>query len=336
MTSRRRNFLVILAVLGLLAAASAVIASKPTRLGLDLKGGIELVYEGRPTPKVPSVTPQAIDDAIETIRKRTDALGVAEPEIQAAGRNQISIGLPDVQDPDRAIKQVGTTAQLQFYDWEANVFGDGEAPIPSLYEAVVRASKQKPKADAEDIPPGAPNDAELRAAGISPTDQAAVREFYDRRNDTSRSDLYYLFGPGEGAERKLLAGPEANCEELLSGFEEAAPGAGGTGGESPTGREAVKNSECQTELGALGAAGPPAGSRVLKVPRGIVVVQAERPENFPPNREFNQYFVIEDDSELSGSEVENPEQNIDPRDQQPVVTMQFSDRGKKAFEAVTR
>ena len=41
---------------------------------------------------MPEVTPQAIDDAIETIRKRTDALGVSEPEIQRAGQNQISIG----------------------------------------------------------------------------------------------------------------------------------------------------------------------------------------------------------------------------------------------------
>ena len=59
---------------------------KATKLGLDLRGGVELVYEGRPTPQVPEVTPQAIDDAIETIRKRTDSLGVSEPEIQRAGR----------------------------------------------------------------------------------------------------------------------------------------------------------------------------------------------------------------------------------------------------------
>ena len=74
------------------------IATKSTRSGLDLKGGIELVYQGQPTPQVPTVTPQALDDAIDTIRKRTDALGVSEPEIQRSGRDQISIGLPDVQN----------------------------------------------------------------------------------------------------------------------------------------------------------------------------------------------------------------------------------------------
>ena len=94
MTSRTRNLSIIGIVVALLIAAAVIIAERPTRLGLDLKGGIELVYEGRPTPQVPEVTPQAIDDAIETIRKRTDALGVSEPEIQRAGARQISIGLP--------------------------------------------------------------------------------------------------------------------------------------------------------------------------------------------------------------------------------------------------
>ncbi len=133
MTNRTRNLAIIALVAALAGLALMVIIpgsplSKKTRLGLDLRGGVELVYEGRPTPKVPKVTPQAINDAIETIRKRTDALGVSEPEIQAAGQNQISIGLPAVANAERAEEQVGTTAQLQFYDWEPNVIGNPNAP----------------------------------------------------------------------------------------------------------------------------------------------------------------------------------------------------------------
>ncbi|MBA2429513.1 MAG: protein translocase subunit SecD, partial [Thermoleophilaceae bacterium] len=82
MTSRRRNALVLLLVVGVVSAAAVVISQWPTRLGLDLRGGVELVYEARPTPKVPEVTPQAVDDAIDVIRERTDSLGVAEAEIQ--------------------------------------------------------------------------------------------------------------------------------------------------------------------------------------------------------------------------------------------------------------
>ena len=147
MTNRTRNLSILAVVLLLLAASGFLIATKSTRLGLDLKGGTELVYQGQPTPQVPKVTPQALDDALETIRKRTDALGVAEPEIQRSGQDQISIGLPDVQNAQRAIEQVGSTAQLQFYDWEPNVLGPRGPNVPyagskALYDAVEVATKQ--------------------------------------------------------------------------------------------------------------------------------------------------------------------------------------------------
>ena len=96
--------------------------------GLDLKGGVELVYQGEPTPQS-EVTPEAIDRAIDIIRERVDRLGVAEPEIQRLGNDQISVGLPGVKNLDRAKKQVGTTAQLYLYDWERNVVGSPTPPL---------------------------------------------------------------------------------------------------------------------------------------------------------------------------------------------------------------
>src|SRR5438445_7698527 len=109
MTSRSRNLFVILLMLGFLLVSGIVIVAKPTRLGLDLKGGVELVYKGEPTPQS-KVTPDAIDRSIDIMRQRVDTLGVAEPEIQRLGGDQISVGLPDVKNAQRAIKQVGTVA----------------------------------------------------------------------------------------------------------------------------------------------------------------------------------------------------------------------------------
>ena len=48
MQDRRRNILILLVVIGLLAASLVVISTHKTRLGLDLKGGVQLVYQGRP------------------------------------------------------------------------------------------------------------------------------------------------------------------------------------------------------------------------------------------------------------------------------------------------
>src|SRR3954447_13714697 len=130
MTNRNRNLAILGIVLLLLIGAAFTIATKSTKLGLDLQGGVELVYQGQPTPQVPVVTQQALEDALNTIRKRTDALGVSEPEIQRSGKDQISIGLPAVQNAERAIEQVGSTAQLQFYDWEPNVLGNRGPDTP--------------------------------------------------------------------------------------------------------------------------------------------------------------------------------------------------------------
>ena len=85
MSDRRRNLFILLAVLGLIAASMAVVATKPTRLGLDLQGGVQLVYEGKPTKQQPTVTPEGLDRALDIMRDRVDALGVAEPELQRSG-----------------------------------------------------------------------------------------------------------------------------------------------------------------------------------------------------------------------------------------------------------
>src|SRR5215208_6206912 len=319
MTNRTRNLSILGVVLLLLAAAGFVIATKSTRLGLDLKGGTELVYQGQPTPQVPTVTPQALDDALETIRKRTDALGVSEPEIQRSGTDQISIGLPDVQNAQRAIDQVGSTAQLQFYDWEPNVLGDRGPDAPyagskALFEAVDVASEQKPKAEKDDVPPGSDE---------SPQEA-------DRNNDSTR-DQYYLFGPDRlpiGPDKEPLRegdyDPSGNCKDLLSDYDAQ---------DGPPNKY-PKDTECKAQLEALGPAGPPDGSRVIKVPQGIVVVEAEPAPN--QSERVHRFFVIEDDSELNGKEVKNPEQNFDPNTKEPLVTMEFTDRGREAFARVTK
>jgi SecD/SecF fusion protein len=331
-TSRRRNLAILAAVAGLLVLAALLIIpgsplEKKTRLGLDLKGGVELIYEGRPTPQVPEVTPQAIDDSIETIRKRTDALGVSEPEIQKAGNDQISIGLPDVANADRAEEQVGTTAQLQFYDWEPNVIGPNGEPgsgdpnpsgrINGLYAAVQRASKGKPKAEETDIPPDAPDD--------------LTKEQADLDNDTA-PDRYYLFGPDHKPPTERYEQPDTTCDELLQEYEDELP----LSGKPPAKREPTKGTECATELRKLGSVGPPPGSTVIKVPQGIVVLEDEESTQDlgPESPQF--YYVLEDDSELSGSDIKNPEQNFDPNTQEPIVTMEFTDAGRKRFAAVTK
>src|SRR5215207_1785749 len=127
MGTRRRYLFVLLFVLGLVGVSLLVIFSKPTKLGLDLKGGVELVYQGQPTGQVKEVTGEDIERSIEIIRERIDQFGVSEPEVSRLGEDQITVSLPDVDNAQRAIDQVGTTAQLFFYDWEPSLIGPEKA-----------------------------------------------------------------------------------------------------------------------------------------------------------------------------------------------------------------
>ncbi len=161
MTDRRRNSIVLLAVLLLIGLATATIVAKKTRLGLDLKGGVELIYQGKPTAQS-KVDAASLERAIDIMRKRVDQLGVAQPEIQRSGKNEIDVALPDVSNAQRAEQEVGKTAQLYFYDWEPNVIGPDGNPAPTEatvtggpnagasqfglpeYQAVQRAAKRAP------------------------------------------------------------------------------------------------------------------------------------------------------------------------------------------------
>src|SRR6476661_4683915 len=127
MGTRRGHVLVLLLVLGLVIVSGLVIAAKETKLGLDLQGGLELVYEGQPTGASNEVSGEDIDESISIIEERINKLGVSEPEVARLGPENISVSLPGVTDANRAADQVGTTAQLYFYDWEPNLLGPEKA-----------------------------------------------------------------------------------------------------------------------------------------------------------------------------------------------------------------
>src|SRR5262249_49985503 len=148
MTDRRRNTLVLGVVAGLFLVSLLVIigipgAVKPkkTRLGLDLKGGVELIYQGKPTAQS-KVDTESLNRAINIMRKRVDQLGVAQPEIQRSGADEIVVALPDVTNASRAQDQVGKTAQLYFYDWEPNVIGPEGKPAPTEGSVTGNATAQ--------------------------------------------------------------------------------------------------------------------------------------------------------------------------------------------------
>jgi preprotein translocase subunit SecD len=86
----------------------------PVSLGLDLRGGAQLTLLAKPTAEVPKVTAEVLQGVKAVMEQRVNGLGVAEATVQAKGVDQLLIQLPNVKDPDRAIKLLGDTAQLDF------------------------------------------------------------------------------------------------------------------------------------------------------------------------------------------------------------------------------
>ena len=139
----RHPFLLLALVIGLVAASVVAIALKPATLGLDLQGGVEVVLQGQPTEQS-AVTDEAIDRSIEIIRGRVDAFGVAEPEIQKQGNDQIIVSLPGVDDPQTVVEDLIRPAQLLFFDFEDSLEG-AEGGNPSLWDVVKLAQRTTPR-----------------------------------------------------------------------------------------------------------------------------------------------------------------------------------------------
>src|SRR5262245_55475516 len=112
-------FIMVLAYGGL--AITLLLGHSP-ELGLDLQGGVSVVLA--PTK---SASGEQLDQALNIIRARVDALGVAEPEITRQGQ-AIVVQLPGVKNRDRALELVGQTAELRFRPVLADLTGQAAAP----------------------------------------------------------------------------------------------------------------------------------------------------------------------------------------------------------------
>jgi SecD/SecF fusion protein len=100
--------------LAILALSILALTKKESQLGLDLRGGTQIVLETRDSPTV-KADRTSTDRAVEVLRRRVDALGVSEPTLARSGARRIIIELPGVQDPKEAADAIGRTAQLTFH-----------------------------------------------------------------------------------------------------------------------------------------------------------------------------------------------------------------------------
>lgn len=131
MHRRRRGAILRLIITTVLALGAGVyfLAIHPlfdaVHKGLDLQGGIEIVYQAQGTPHQP-LTPTTLQQTLQVITYRVDKLGVSEPVVQLEPqKNRILVELAGVKNPQQAEKLIGQTAQLEFKDSKGNVIVTG-------------------------------------------------------------------------------------------------------------------------------------------------------------------------------------------------------------------
>ena len=281
---RRGTVLILVALLALLIATGALSYLRAPVLGLDLQGGAEVTLEAQPQ-KGQTVTADQMNQAVQILRTRVDALGVSEPQIQQEQGNRISIAVAGENDPARVFGLVGSTGQLYFIDLEQGltqgvsrsfVAGAGIVPKTSLYDLL--------KAVPKDLQSG---------------DQSVLYAF-------KKSDTAEPLNPNGAVDMPQLllqiGASTLPSDVVVFGV--------------PTDHLAVK---CSNQS--------PAGC-----PPNITPVPTKAKEKF-----FWYMFDLPAAAQrLTGDDLDSAKADVDTQTGQPVVLMNFNDRGSKLFGDITK
>jgi protein-export membrane protein SecD len=186
--------MLVMAVLVAVSLYFIIPPSVKTRLGLDLQGGLEIVYQAKTADgKAPSAS--ELDQTIGILDRRVNGLGVTESAIQKQGTDQISVSLPGVKDAQQALDLIGKTAQLEFYkdDPQSRPVG----PVATKDEALKQLKRQG-ASQAEIDQLAAEGNTDKYALVVQPADPA-----------TSQPEQWYVFKRPPALTGEAISGARA-------------------------------------------------------------------------------------------------------------------------------
>ena len=95
----------------------------PFKLGLDLQGGIHLVYEADMSGVEAKEYSSSLQGLRDVIERRVNLFGVKEPTVQTqetGNRHRLIVELAGINDPAQAIEMIGQTPYLEFKEYKEN------------------------------------------------------------------------------------------------------------------------------------------------------------------------------------------------------------------------
>ena len=284
----------------LLAVPGSPLYKKPV-LGLDLKGGTEVILRAVPE-RNQSINSTQMQTARNIIEQRVNSIGVASPNVAVQGADQIVVQLAGINDPTKAAAVVGQTGQLQFFDFETDLAsptlsGTGQpAPLPSLYSLLTAL-----KAEAKNGKPEAYYLFKVTTVKKKITTKVKGKKVTKQKTTTIH---------------RLLQGPDKDLHQLLLPYDGKQP-ADTKILAAPQNRLPVS---CPQKNGCLGAG----TNGVSKTGTYWYLFKyfPDRPGG-PP--------------ELTGNDLVESGITADlDQNGQPEVVLQFTGKGSKAFQKITK
>lgn len=118
-------FFLIVALLAGLVATTVMENAKEIKLGLDLQGGFEVLYEVKPAHEGDVIDEEVLKNTVTALNQRINVIGVSEPNVSIEGEDRIRVQLAGIEDQQAARELLSTEAQLSFRDVNDNLMLDG-------------------------------------------------------------------------------------------------------------------------------------------------------------------------------------------------------------------
>jgi SecD/SecF fusion protein len=311
----RRRYLLLMGAIAVALVGAVLLAipgspayKKPT-LGLDLRGGLEVILRATPA-KGQQIDPAQMQTAQQIMTQRVNKLGLSSPNVAVQGGNEIVVQLAGVHNPAKAAKIIGTTGQLQMFDFEPNlepptVQGNQQpAPLPSLYSLLTAVKKEASK--------GSPESYYLFNA-VTKKVKEKVKGKEVTKTKTSHS---------------VLQGPAPNLHQLLLPYKDGKQPAHTQVLKVPAHREPVFCKVTATN-------GCPGAGSNGRSPDGKYWYLFK----YTPRTVTKSGAVVNPDGppELTGQDLVESgiAADVDPNSGHPIVTLQFTGHGSNEFKRIT-
>ncbi|HEY4552731.1 MAG TPA: protein translocase subunit SecDF [Bacillaceae bacterium] len=195
-------FLIVIFMAGLMGATANGIINN-IKLGLDLQGGFEVLYDVEPANKGQKVDRDTLVHTTEALNRRINVLGVSEPNIQIEGNNRIRVQLAGVEDQNQAREILGTQATLTFRDIHDNVMMDGTDLVEGAAKQSFSPDTNQPIVQVQLKDRTKFKEVTEKVLSMAPNNQLAIWLDFEEGVDSFEK-------ASQGESQKLLSAPNVN------------------------------------------------------------------------------------------------------------------------------